>query len=237
MLLLFRLSDDSDLVYLLVQGLKEVRQWFLKNVKQPMEKNGIRFTMRLVKVNNTLKKPGPVFIEMARAAFDAGANYFYRVNDDTEVLANWATLFVRTINSLGVPYGVVGPSCDQGNQKILTHDFVHRLHMEIFDMNYYPPELTDWWMDDWISLVYGQTRTFKAKDAPVTHHTGAHGQRYAVDLSHEHLLSELVIKGRKTIRQYMLKHEMDGKTLEIFDKDKFKPGFLHRDVPVAVKMG
>ncbi len=44
-----------------------------------------------------------------------------------------------------------GPKCQQGNDKILTHDFVHRLHLEIFDMNYYPPELVDWWMDDWIS--------------------------------------------------------------------------------------
>ena len=40
-------------------------------------------------------------------------------------------------------------------------------------MNYYPPELTDWWMDDWISLVYGMSRTFKARDVTVVHHTGA----------------------------------------------------------------
>ncbi len=219
----------------MIQGMKQVRTWFIQNVKQPMEKNGILFTLRLVKVNNTLKKPGPVFIEMARAAYDAGASFFYRVNDDTEMLSNWPTLFVKTIESMTIPYGVIGPSCDQGNQKILTHDFVHRVHMEIFEMNYYPPELTDWWMDDWISLVYGQTRTFKAKDAPVTHHTGAHGQRYAVDHSHEHLLSDLVIKGRQTIRQYMLKHNIDEKELARFDKDRFQAGFVHRDVPVSVK--
>ena len=41
-----------------------------------------------------------------------------------------------------------------------------------FQMNYYPPELTDWWMDDWISLVYGMSRTFKAADVRVLHHTG-----------------------------------------------------------------
>ena len=200
-----------------------------------MEKNGIRISLRLVKVNNTLKKPGPVFLEMARAAYDAGANYFYRVNDDTELLANWPSLFVHTIESLGTPFGVVGPSCDQGNQKILTHDFVHRVHMEIFDMNYYPPELTDWWMDDWISLVYGQTRTFKAKDAPVTHHTGAHGQRYTVDHSHESLLGNLVVQGRKTIRQHMLKMDVDEKALQVFDRDVFHAGFALRDVPNAVK--
>ena len=169
--------------------------------------------------------------------------------------------------------GVVGPTCSQGNSKILTHDFASRLHMDlfnvrstlsqptslptllyftssllaipylalscpaltklilphlpliqpfppslsiaiglspssivnsifysffyflciclnfnligclhcpytcfsiscIFQMNYYPPQLTDWWMDDWISLVYGMSRTFKASDIRVLHHTG-----------------------------------------------------------------
>lgn len=41
----------------------------------------------------------------------------------------------------------------------------------VFKMNYYPPQLTDWWMDDWISLVYGKQRTFKAKKIMVVHHT------------------------------------------------------------------
>jgi hypothetical protein len=31
--------------------------------------------------------------------------------------------------------------------------------MEIFGQQYYPPVLSDWWMDDWISLVYGKVRT------------------------------------------------------------------------------
>jgi hypothetical protein len=39
-------------------------------------------------------------------------------------------------------------------------------------MNYYPPELTDWWLDDWISLVYGRNKTFMASKVTVLHHTG-----------------------------------------------------------------
>ena len=46
----------------------------------------------------------------------------------------------------------MGPSCSDGNMKILTHDFVHRTHLEIFE-HYYPPVFSDWWMDDWISKV------------------------------------------------------------------------------------
>lgn len=200
-----------------------------------MKKNGISVKLRPVRVNNTLKKPGPVFLEMARAAYAAGADFFYRINDDTELTTTWPKIFVSTLLSLGVPYGVVGPNCDQGNQKILTHDFVHRVHMDIFEMNYYPPQLSDWWMDDWISWVYGQTRTFKARDTSVIHHTGAHGQRYQVDHSHELLLGDLVQEGRKKIRQYMLKKQVSEDILKRFDQDVGKPGFVHRDIPVSVK--
>jgi hypothetical protein len=196
-----------------------------------MEFRGIKLTLRMVRVNNSLKKPGPVFLDMARAAYNAGADYMYRVNDDTELLENWPAEFVRAVHSLPPPFGVVGPKCDQGKTSILTHDFVHRLHMDIFEMNYYPPELTDWWMDDWISLVYGKTRTFKAAKVPVMHHTGAHGQRYAVDHSHEDLLEGLVVAGRKKIRQWMLKHNVSEHDLKIFDKDEYRIGFTHRDIP------
>ncbi len=173
----------------------EVKEWFKENVELPMMQQAIVFTLRPVKVHNTIKKPGPVFIEMARQAYKGGANYFFRVNDDTEILNNWPKAFVKSLHSLPEPFGVVGPLCQQGNQNILTHDFVHRIHMEVFDMNYYPPELTDWWMDDWISWVYGQKRTFRAQKHPVIHHTGAHGQRYEVDRSHEQLLGDLVKQG------------------------------------------
>ena len=40
--------------------------------------------------------------------------------------------------------------------------------MEIFEMNYYPPDLVDWWMDDWISFVYGTQRSMKAYSVEVS---------------------------------------------------------------------
>ena len=117
-----------------------------------MKENGILITLQLVKVHNTLKKPGPVFIEMAKAAYGAGADYYYRVNDDTEFLKPWAKAYTGALDRLSKPYGVIGPYSALASStveaktrnRILTHDFVHRLHMEIFDMNYYPPELSDW---------------------------------------------------------------------------------------------
>lgn len=224
--------DADDPFYDSQAGLTEVKRWFMSNIERPLRQRGIVLTLRPVRVLNNLKKPGPVFIAMARAAFNAGAEYLYRINDDTELTQSWAHAFVRTLKMLSPAFvGVVGPVCNQGNQQILTHDFVHRTHMEIFDMNYYPPELSDWWMDDWISWVYGQMRTFKARHVPVIHHTGAHGQRYTVDHSHEALLGELVKKGHGKIRNYLLKHQVSDEELKKFDRDTFAPGFAHRDIP------
>lgn len=187
--------DKGDPFYDSEAGMGLVKRWFHDHVEAPMAANNVALTLLLVKVNNSVKKPGPVFIAMARAAFELGAAFFYRINDDTEITAHWPALFVQAVSSLPPPFGVVGPTCTQGNNRILTHDFVSRTHMEVFEMNYYPPELSDWWMDDWISLVYGQRRTFRSNSATVHHHTGAHGQRYQVDPSHEGLLDNLIVTG------------------------------------------
>jgi hypothetical protein len=175
-----------------------------------------------VKINNSLKKPGPVFLAMAREAYNAGADFFYRLNDDTEITAPFAKVFVNSIMSLSPPYGVVGPHCKQGNMAILTHDFVHRTHMEVFDMNYYPPELVDWWMDDWVSVVYGYKRTFEARQCTVIHHTGAHGQRYEVNHDNKNLLVKLIQRGRDQIRTWMLKHNTSEEDLREFELDSFE---------------
>lgn len=226
--------DQDDPFYDSAKGLESVKSWFRENIEHPMKKNNILVTLKPVRVNNNLKKPGPVFNEMARAAYAAGANYYYRVNDDTELVDHWPLVFVRALHSLPAPYGVVGPTCHQGNQKILTHDFTHRAHMDIFEMNYYPPQLADWWMDDWISLVYGQHRTFKASRVTVLHHTGAHGQRYTVDRENEKYLTTLVEEGRRSIRKWMLKQGVSGSELKDFDNDRYTAGFNHHDVHSGV---
>ena len=221
--------DEGDQFYDTTSGLQEVKSWFDMYVVKPLKENGIQMTLTLVKVKNTQKKPGPVFIEMARKAYENGATYFYRVNDDTEFLNNWPSIYVKVLSSLTLPYGVIGPLCNHGNERILTHDFVHRLHMEIFEMNYYPPELSDWWMDDWISYVYGQQRTFMSKSIKVIHHTGHQGTRYQVDGSHEKLLPKLIEEGRIKLRNYLLKtlptavsDEEGKKILTAFDRDRYK---------------
>jgi hypothetical protein len=200
--------------------MKEVMAWWTEQIEKPMQRNGILIQLEPVKIINHLKKPGPVFIEMARRAYALGADYLYRVNDDTEFKGHWPKLYVHGLTALGPPYGVMGPSSLGSNDKILTHDFVHRIHMEIFENNYYPLELVDWWMDNWISCVYGSQRTFISKSSVVVHHTYAHGQRYQVDRSNERHLSPAIIEGRKKIRNWMLKNNVSEEAIRRFDGDK-----------------
>ena len=39
-----------------------VEKWFEENVQLPMRTNGITVTLKSVRVNNTIRKPGPVFL-------------------------------------------------------------------------------------------------------------------------------------------------------------------------------
>lgn len=98
----------------------------------------------------------------------------------------------------------MGPHCQQGNTHILTHDFTHRTHLEIFNGTYYPPELTDWWLDDWISRVYGSTRSKKLANVEVIHHMDTHGTRYNVTAGNEKLLDGLIQRGQQQITAFMI---------------------------------
>ena len=59
--------DIGDPFYDSEKGMSSVDSWFAENVIKPMGRNGILILpIRKRRVNNTLKKPGPVFNEMWR---------------------------------------------------------------------------------------------------------------------------------------------------------------------------
>jgi len=224
--------DEGDPYHDTQGGMAKTRAWFDQHISGVLRTKGIHVDFLPVAVRNTVRKPGPVFIAMARAAYSYGADFFYRVNDDTEMVGRWPTRFVKSLTKLPPPYGVIGPFCD-ANKKILTHDFVHRTHMEIFEMNYYPPALVDWWMDDWVTLVYGWGRTFQSRGAEVIHHTGAHGQRYEVDRANEAKVDLLVKQGRQLIRAWMLKHNAPEREIQAFDKET-KPHYRTGNIKIQM---
>lgn len=142
--------------------------------------------------------------DLMRDGYHTGSEYLVRINDDTEFTSNgWVSLGVRTLKSFQPPnVGVVGPSCAQGNTKIMTHDMVHRTHLKIFK-TYYPVVFHNWYLDDWISRVYGPARTKKIKSWTVIHHVEQQGQRYKAVLSDSNFLNREIASGEKVIDRYL----------------------------------
>lgn len=68
--------------------------------------------------------------------------------------------------------------------------------MEIFNQTYYPTELTDWYMDDWISRTYGHTRTKQVASVEILHHTTSQSVRYYVDFYRGEYLEDLLERER-----------------------------------------
>jgi len=143
--------------------------------------------------------------EGCRAAYELGAEYIVRVNDDTEFRGKgWLTGAVHALESFTPPrLGVVGPTCKEGNRRILTHDMVHRTHLEIFG-DYYPPEFDNWWLDDWISKVYGEHNTRKLHGWVVVHRTDTYGTRYDPNVSQKDLLPRILVRSKQQIIDHLI---------------------------------
>lgn len=216
--------DVGDAFYEGANRYAKIEAWFGTHVKAPLAEKNVQCELLMISYANSFKKPGPAFNVMLRAAYDFGADFFYRINDDTEFVDPFARAFTTTLAEFGEPFGAVGPLCAEGNTRILTHDFTSRLHLDIFPL-YYPHELMDWWMDDWISRVYGARRTLRLSEVHVVHHTHAHGTRYNVDFANGAKLDGAVDAGKATILSYMKSRGLAKELLDAFDSDNFvRPG-------------
>ena len=119
-----------------------------------------QLAIKLAHFDDLTGAPSQVVSQLMLTAYEAGFDYFYQVNDDTQIVSpNWAIEFIHALkyNPIASNVGVTGP-LDTHNDKIFTHSFVHRTHIEIFGY-YFPPSFKNWWSDDWISTVYGTTHT------------------------------------------------------------------------------
>ena len=136
-------------------------------------------------------------------AYHNNADYFYRVNDDTKMVTpQWAETFVAALDRYDPPrVGVVGPSHHGGNTDILTHDFVHRTHIDVFGF-YYPRVFTDWFGDGWITRVYKPDRCTKMRQVRVKH-TQRLGTRYDVNPSLKRLLLPVVHRDKLILERYV----------------------------------
>jgi hypothetical protein len=202
---LYLCADDTDQFYLsnaakLRQLAGKVAPWLkLKLLFYPAVKN---------RVPNR---------EAALQAYADGAEYLHRTNDDIMFATDgWLTTAVTALRALVPPnVGVVGPKVygDGIRGQSTTLDVVHRSHLDIFQ-DYYPPQLDNWYVDDWIAFAY--TRKAHQKRTFVLHHHKrfptlswtvlhkfTHGRRYAVASSQKPLLPALIECGRDAVEGWI----------------------------------
>ena len=170
--------------------------------------------LKLYHFEDTLGAPSQAVSGLARLAVKDGNDYIYQLNDDTILVSkDWADDMITALvqSPLAPNLGVAGP-LDTNNERILTHAFVHRTHVDIFDAMF-PTAFKNWWSDDWISTVYGSRATFARRDVIVTHNvqsqkTGA-WNRYDVDHNAHFLLHDQVQRGFVTINAWLRHHHFD----------------------------
>lgn len=173
-----------------------------------------RLSLKLMHFDHLDGAPTQVVSQLALQAYSDGFEYFYQVNDDTILVTpNWATVFIETLKSNPIvpDFGVTGPK-DMNNDKIFTHSFTHRTHIDVFG-HLFPPSFKNWWSDDWITTVYGAEHTFRLNDIEIKHNartqkTGGEVQRYAVDMGAQLRLSGELLKGHVQIDKWLKKNSL-----------------------------
>ncbi|CAH1794509.1 unnamed protein product [Owenia fusiformis] len=151
-------------------------------------------------------KPAWAQNDAMMAAHADNMTFFYRINDDTILqTSGWTEQFIATLSTYKPPLiGVVGPNHKGGKLSILTYDFVHRHHIDIFGF-YYPRELSAWYADDWITRVYEPSRSLKLRNIKLFH-TKKLGIRYDRDKAHSKMLPKLLKRDRKVLQTYLKTH-------------------------------
>lgn len=115
-----------------------------------------------------------------KRAYEDNYDYFYQCGDDIDFNNN-EKYFERLIEILEKQnnYGVTGAHC-MDRKDILTQSFVSRKHMELFGF-YFPEEIRNWFVDDWISNIYREKYYTPYKERKIKNVGGwRNGQRYNI---------------------------------------------------------
>ena len=97
--------------------------------------------------------PVAIWNKLGKEAFDDGIAYMKVIGDDIKanpLMDNWLDVMIHELKKRKNVGWVAGYS---GNNTIPTQFLVHRTHFEIFKF-IYPPELKNWFCDNWLCLVY-----------------------------------------------------------------------------------
>jgi hypothetical protein len=144
------------------------------------------------------------FNEILALAYQERAEYLVRINDDTFFRsANWVQNGKQALaNMIPENVGVVAPRLEKA-ESIFIHDMVHRTHLTIFP-TYYPEDFKNWFIDDWITLVYRPNRSKSLIDWTIGHLNVP--TRYIIDMIPPDKLNMAVQKGQHRIKDFISKN-------------------------------
>jgi hypothetical protein len=143
--------DDDDLFY--IENKEKIINFF--------NNFGNKDKIFLIKINGLQGKVGEIWSKLADIA-SIDNDFLYQIGDDITLLTdNWEELFISDIKKNNF-IGVTGPDDINNSSGILTQSFVHVTHLSIFK-SYFPKEIKNWYIDDWITNVYDAKRNMKIK--------------------------------------------------------------------------
>ena len=169
-------------------------------------------TLTLMDFEHLTGAPTQIVSQLVLKAYVDNFDYFYQVNDDTSIVTpNWPPKLITALAANpSIPnFGVTGPT-DTNNDKIFTHSFVHRTHIEVFG-HMFPTSFKNWYSDDWITTVYGSEHTFRT-DVEIKHNVAAQKEkgytRYDVDYSAQLRLIDELRQGYVQIDEWLKKNSL-----------------------------
>ena len=178
--------DDDDSFY--INNKEEMEKLFNKIFEQ-------KIGFKMIEMINLQGKVGQIWSRLADAA-SKESDYLYQIGDDIKMMdSGWEDVFISHLLETS-NIGVTGPD-DINNQRVLTQSFVHTTHLKIFQ-DYFPKEIKNWYIDDWITAVY---KPRKIKHIKVRNSGGE--PRYDVDDNKDNYL-KILIKSRTTLKEYLM---------------------------------
>jgi hypothetical protein len=115
--------------------------------------------------------PATAWNQLFERAIQDKHEYYFQMADDVVIeTPGWTERFVAALQENG-NRGVVGPChlenyhgrLARGQQYCIENAFVHKTHWDRFGF-FYPPEIKNWYCDDWITQVYSGTLSLMMED-------------------------------------------------------------------------
>uniref|UniRef100_A0A6C0B2T4 Glycosyltransferase 2-like domain-containing protein n=1 Tax=viral metagenome TaxID=1070528 RepID=A0A6C0B2T4_9ZZZZ len=150
--------------YKFIIGIDDDDEFYLKHINELKERLPKNFHFHFF--NNFDKSYVCIVNQLAAVAInDYGAEYLSVFADDLNVYSlDHINKFIDYFKNNG--YICLGWAIDEGNERIATHPFLHKKHVELLGY-FYPKEIKNWYCDDWATEVYTKLGKIIKSDKPV----------------------------------------------------------------------